>query len=118
MLMRAWTLLKDTVSAFVDDGALSRGASIAFFTTTSLAPVLLIVIAVAGLVFGREASQQAVLSQLGGLMGQQAADTLKATLASASNETSGRGQSSDAVNAGKAAAAKKSLRFTLDGTIS
>jgi len=40
-------ILKDTALGFIDDEALSRGAAIAFYTVTSLAPVLLVVIAVA-----------------------------------------------------------------------
>ncbi len=84
-----WRLLKDTVSAFIDDEALSRGAAIAFYTVTSLAPVLLIVIAIAGLVVGEDAARGAILGQLAGLMGQQAADVLQTALASASTTSSG-----------------------------
>ena len=58
-----WQLLKDTLSGFIEDEALSRGAAIAFYTVTSLAPVLLIVVAIAGLVFGQEAAQGAILNQ-------------------------------------------------------
>jgi membrane protein len=47
-------LLKDTILSFINDEALSRGAAIAFYTVTSIAPVLLIVIAIAGLAFGRD----------------------------------------------------------------
>jgi membrane protein len=84
-----WRLLKDTVSAFIEDEALSRGAAIAFYTVTSLAPVLLIVIAIAGLFFGAEAARGAIFAQLTGLMGQQAADVLQTALASASTKSSG-----------------------------
>jgi membrane protein len=82
-------MLKDTVLAFIDDEALSRGAAIAFYTVTSLAPVLLLVIAIAGLVFGEDAARGAILGQLTGLMGQQAADVLQSALASASTTSSG-----------------------------
>ena len=82
-------ILKDTVLGFLDDEALSRGAAIAFYTVTSLAPVLLLVIAIAGLAFGQEAAQGAVMNQLTGLMGAQAAETLQAALASASGKSSG-----------------------------
>ena len=77
MVLAAWTMLSDTVLAFVDDGALSRGAAIAFYTVTSIAPILLIVIAIADSVFGREAAQGAIIGQLSGLMGQQTADVLQ-----------------------------------------
>ena len=55
-----WKLLKATVLSFIEDEALSRGAAIAFYTVTSLAPILLIVIAIAGLAFGRDAAQHAI----------------------------------------------------------
>ena len=58
MFSAAWKMLKETVLAFINDGALSRGAAIAFYTVTSIAPVLLIVIAVTGLAFGREAGSK------------------------------------------------------------
>jgi len=50
-------ILVDAVMSFIADEALSRGAAIAFYEVTSLAPVLLIVIAIAGLAFGRDAAQ-------------------------------------------------------------
>jgi membrane protein len=84
-----WKLLKDTVLSFIEDEALSRGAAIAFYTVTSLAPVLLIVIAIAGLAFGRDAAQNAIIGQLSGLMGPQAAEVLQSAVASASGISSG-----------------------------
>jgi membrane protein len=84
-----WKLLKGTVLAFIDDEALSRGAAIAFYTVTSIAPVLLIVIAIAGLAFGRDAAQGAITTQLGGLMGQQTAELLQGAVASAAGKSSG-----------------------------
>jgi len=84
-----WALLKDTVLAFIEDDALSRGAAIAFYTVTSIAPILLIVIAIAGLAFGREAAQGALTAQIGGLMGQQTAEVLQSAVANASGKSSG-----------------------------
>ena len=75
-----WKLLKATVVSFIKDEALSRGAAIAFYTVTSLAPVLLIVVAIAGLIFGREAAQEAITAQLTGLMGQQTADVFQSVV--------------------------------------
>ena len=84
MILAAWKMLKDTVLSFIEDEALSRGAAIAFYTVTSLAPVLLIVIAVAGLVFGRDAAQNAISDQFSALMGRQTAEVLQSVIASAS----------------------------------
>jgi membrane protein len=83
-----WQLLKDTVIAFINDEALSRGAAIAFYTVTSIAPLLLIVIAIAGLVFGENAAQGAITAQLEGLMGQQTAEVLQSAVANAATKSS------------------------------
>jgi membrane protein len=87
-----WQLAKQTVLSFIEDEALTRGAAAAFYTATSLAPVLLIVIviviAVAGLFFGREATQNAVTGQLGGLMGQQTADLLQTAIKEGGSKSS------------------------------
>jgi membrane protein len=80
-----WRIIKDTAYGFIADEALSRGAAIAFYTATSLAPVLLIVVAIAGLVFGHDAAQNAITGQLSELMGDQTAQLLQTAVASASN---------------------------------
>ena len=89
MFSAAWKMLKDTVLAFINDEALSRGAAIAFYTVTSIAPVLLIVIAIAGLAFGQEAAQNALIGQLSGLMDRQTAEVLQTAVASAASKSSG-----------------------------
>jgi len=89
MFSAAWKMLKDTVLAFINDEALSRGAAIAFYTVTSIAPVLLIVVAIAGLAFGRDAAQNAITEQLSGLMGRQTAEVLQTAVASAASKSSG-----------------------------
>jgi membrane protein len=83
-----WQLLKGTVIAFINDEALSRGAAIAFYTVTSIAPLLLIVIAIAGLVFGEDAAQGAITAQFGSLMGQQTAEVLQSAVANAATRSS------------------------------
>jgi hypothetical protein len=89
LLSQSWTLLKGAVNGFVEDEALTRGAAIAFYTATSFAPVLLIVIAIAGLVYGREAAQGAIATQLGDLMGGQTAELLQTAVASSKSKSSG-----------------------------
>jgi membrane protein len=89
MFAGIWRMLKETVLAFIEDEALSRGAAIAFYTVTSIAPVLLIVIAIAGLAFGQDAAQNAITAQLSGLMGQQTAEVLQTAVASAASKSSG-----------------------------
>ena len=88
----AWApvkLFKDTVLAFIDDEALRRGAAIAFYAVTSIAPVLLIVIAIAGLAFGQDAAENAIKGQLSALMGEQTADVVQTAVANASGKSSG-----------------------------
>src|SRR5205085_9041903 len=53
-LTRAWHLIKAAVSSWIDDFAPSMGAAPSYYTVFSLAPMLLIVIGVAGLVFGAD----------------------------------------------------------------
>jgi membrane protein len=86
---QSWTLLRETVAGFIDDNALSHGAAMAFYAVTSLAPILLIVVAIAGLAFGNDAAQLALSAQISGLMGPESADLFKTALANASNKTSG-----------------------------
>lgn len=89
MLAKFWTILKQTVMGFIDDDCLSKGAAIAYFTIFSLAPMLVIAVAIAGLVFGDEAASGAVSAQLGGIMGEQGAKAVEAMIAGASNRGSG-----------------------------
>jgi membrane protein len=89
MFGRIWRLLRDSVEAFIADAALSRGASISFYTVTSIGPVLFIVVAIAGLAFGEDAARGAIASQLTGLMGTAGADLVQTALQSASGKSSG-----------------------------
>ena len=88
MISVTWKMLKDTVLSFIEDEALTRGAAIAFYTATSIAPILLIVIAIAGLVFGQDAAQNAITAQFSDLMGRQTAEVLQSAVASAAGKSS------------------------------
>jgi membrane protein len=85
MVRKITGLIGQSVSAFLADGALSHGAAIAYYTIFALAPVLLIAIAIAGLAFGHDAAQGAIVDQLSGLMGQQSAEALQSMLKSAAS---------------------------------
>jgi membrane protein len=89
MLGNVWLLIKQSVSAFIDDEALTRGAASAFYTVTSIGPVLFIVVAIAGLVFGEDAARGPISDQLGGLMGQQGPELLQTAIQNASKRSSG-----------------------------
>ena len=79
-----WQLFKDSVSAWIDDFAPSMGAAISYYTVFSIAPLLLIVIAVAGLVLGQEAASGQIFAQLQGLLGEDGAKAVQGMVESAS----------------------------------
>jgi membrane protein len=82
-------LAKKSVVAWVDDYAPSMGAAISYYTVFSLAPLLIIVIAVAGLVFGRDAVQGQIVTQLSGLIGQDGAEVVQGLIKSADQPIEG-----------------------------
>jgi membrane protein len=84
-LSEAPNLLRAALIGWWNDRALSLGAAISFYTIFSLAPVLLIVVSVAGLIFGREAAQGAIVAEIGGLAGAEPAAAVEAMIAGASD---------------------------------
>src|SRR4051794_41921403 len=87
--MAFWGLLRASASEWLEDKAPRLGAALAYYTVFSLAPLLLIAIAVAGLVFGKKAAQGQILTQLRNLLGRQGAEAVAAMIASASRPGSG-----------------------------
>lgn len=77
-------LLRQTVSEWLDDRAPSLAASLALYALLSMAPVMVIAISVAGLVFGEEAARGEVARQLHGLMGPATSEAVQTVLAQAS----------------------------------
>ncbi len=84
-----WPLVKGAATAWVADYAPSMGAALAYYSVFSLAPLLLIVISIAGLVFGQDAVRGEVFSQLQGLLGPEASRTIEDLLASVSKPAEG-----------------------------
>ncbi len=84
-----WALVKSAGTAWVDDYAASMGAALSYYTVFSLAPLLLIVISIAGLVFGADAARGEIFGQLRGLMGDDAAKAIEGLLASVSEPAQG-----------------------------
>jgi membrane protein len=76
-------LARATVSAWQNDYAPSMGAALSYYTIFSIAPLLLIVIAIAGMVYGEDAARGAIFYQVRGLMGDAAAAALQGLLAGA-----------------------------------
>jgi membrane protein len=84
-----WQLVKQAGESWIDDYAPSMGAALAYYTAFSLAPLLLIVIAIAGLVFGAEAARGEIFGQLTSLMGRDAAAAVEGMLTSVSKPSEG-----------------------------
>jgi membrane protein len=82
-------LAKGAATAWVADYAPSMGAALSYYSVFSLAPLLLIVISIAGLVFGQDAVRGEVFGQLQGLLGTEASRTIEGLLASASKPAEG-----------------------------
>ena len=85
-----WGLVKATFSSWLDDYAPSMGAALAYYTMFSIAPLLLIVISTAGLIFGEEAVRGEIFGQLRGLMGDEGARTVQSLLESVSSPEEGK----------------------------
>ena len=84
-----WSMAKESVTAWIDDFAPSMGASIAYYTAFSIAPLLIIVIAIAGFVWGEEAASGYLYAQLGGILGEEGTKAVQAMVASAGDMKEG-----------------------------
>ena len=84
-----WGLFKDAGIHWMDDNAPRLGAALAYYTAFSLAPLLVIVIAIVGLVYGREAVTGQLAGQIESLVGEDGAKAVQSMVASASQPTSG-----------------------------
>jgi membrane protein len=81
-----WELLKRTVTQWTEDQPFQLASSLSYYTLFSLAPLLVIVIAIAGFAFGREAAQQQIVGTIQGMIGQQSAEAVQGMIQNASNE--------------------------------
>lgn len=82
-------LLKETFSEWSADNATRLAAALAYYAVFSIAPLLIIAISVAGLVFGREAAQGEIANQLNGLIGPDGAGVVQEMLRNSSKPASG-----------------------------
>lgn len=83
-------VMRCAVTEWLEHRASSKGAALAFYTLFSLAPILVLVIAIAGFFYGTDAAQGQLLDELRGLVGKQGAETIQAILAGARNKESGK----------------------------
>ena len=84
-----WTVLKTAAACWLRDRAPSMGAALAFYTVFSLAPLLLTVIAIAGLAFGHAKSQGTIIAQIVDLVGPEGGAVIEKMLRGAGRARSG-----------------------------
>ena len=78
-----WDVVRDTVSEWIKHNASSLGAALSFYTLFSIAPILVIAMAVAGSIFGPHVAETHVLDQMRGLLGDAGAAAVQSLLSSA-----------------------------------
>lgn len=88
-LTDTWATVKETANAWLDDEASRLAASLAYYSLLSLAPLLVIVVAIAGMFLGPDAARGRVAGQLASVVGAEPALGIQAILASARSPTSG-----------------------------
>jgi len=84
-----WALLKESSSAWFQDNAPSMGAALTFYAILSLAPVLIVATAIAGMGFGQKVAEAEVLRHLQALVGETSARLLQAAILSANRRLPG-----------------------------
>jgi membrane protein len=90
-LRNIWSLLKETVDEWQRDKVDRMAAALAYYTLFSIAPLLVIAVAVAGAVFGQEAARGEVVTQIQGLLGKAGAEVVQTALANTQNPASDGG---------------------------
>ena len=88
-LRDTWAIVKETASDWLDDNASRLAAALAYYSLLSLAPLLIISVAVAGVFFGPEAARGKVAGELGSVVGGDAAQGIQAVVASAQSPATG-----------------------------
>lgn len=84
-----WELLKQTFDEWSEDKASRLAAALAYYTVFSIAPLLVIVIAIAGLVFGEDAARGEIVTQIQGLVGRSGAEVIETAIQNANQPATG-----------------------------
>ena len=82
-----WQFLKDIFTQWIEEEPFLLASSLSYYTLVSLTPLLAIAIAVAGLVFGREAAQNEIVQTIGGMIGPESAQAIQGMIENAAIET-------------------------------
>jgi hypothetical protein len=83
---RVLRVLKDTVVQWMEDQPFQLAAALSYYTLFSLAPLLVIVISIAGFAFGRDAAQNRIVETIQGLVGRESAAAIQAIIQNASSK--------------------------------
>ena len=84
-----WGVAKSAASGWSADNCSSMGAAVAFYSLLSMAPLLMLVITIAGLVIGHDRAQELLMTQMAGLLGDTGAEGVKTMLAASATHKDG-----------------------------
>jgi membrane protein len=85
-LQSLWRFVKDVVVQWIEDQPFPLAAALSYYTLFSLAPLLIIVISIAGFVFGQETAQNRIVETIQGLIGYESAKAIQDMIQNASNQ--------------------------------
>ena len=88
-LQAIWKLLQETFKEWSEDKASRLAAALAYYTIFSIAPLLIIVIAIAGVVFGEDAARGQIVGQIQGLVGKDGAQFIQTAIQNANKPQTG-----------------------------
>jgi membrane protein len=87
--MKPFALIRGALAGWKADNCLSMGAALAFYSLLSMAPLLVLVISISGVLIGAERAQELLMTQLSGLLGTTGAEGVRSVLDAARTESEG-----------------------------
>lgn len=87
-MKKVFAFAKEMINAYIEDDGFTKGAALAYYTTFSIAPIIIIVIAVAGFIFGEEAVRGEVYTQLADILGPDTAASVQSMVKASSQDDS------------------------------
>lgn len=84
-----WSVLKKSFNGFIDDKVMKLSASLAYYTVFSIGPMIIVIIYIAGLLYGKEAVEGTVFEEIKGLVGANAAVQVQEMIKNAALQTEG-----------------------------
>ncbi len=88
-LKSSFALVRQAASEWIDQGISRQGAALAFYTFFAIAPLFVIVLAIAGFWFGEEAARRELFSQVSGLVGSDGGEAIQALVSAAHKPEAG-----------------------------